>query len=234
MSESAIQLLFIGAASIAFLHTLIGVDHYLPFILIGKSRSWSLPRTLSVTALCGIGHVAGSVLLGLVGVGLGVAVSSLEAVESTRGSLAAWAMIAFGLIYAVYSLRESSRSHTHRHVHTHADGTVHDHTHDHHDSHSHVHADELAGKGGLGMTRWGLFLVFVLGPCEALIPMFMVPAYEHNWLVVVGVAAVFGMVTIATMLAAVAAGLMGLSLVSLRPLERHANTMAGFAIAGSG
>ena len=50
----------------------------------------------------------------------------------------------------------------------------------------------------------------------------------------IAVAAVFSAVTIITMLAAVSVGCMGLAFTPGVFLERHANTLAGLAIAGSG
>jgi ABC-type nickel/cobalt efflux system permease component RcnA len=230
MTETASIALLWGAASIALLHTLIGADHYLPFIVIGKARRWSAKKTLSITALCGLGHVTGSVMLGLIGVSLGVAVQRLEWIESVRGSFAAWGLITFGLIYAAYSVLRSARGYKHSHVHAHEDGRLHTHEHDHHQQHAHMH--EVSDQHNL--TKWTLFILFVFGPCEALIPMFMVPAFEHNWFLVVAVAVVFSTVTIVTMLAAVSAGLYGFSFISLQFLEKHANTLAGLAIASSG
>ncbi len=230
MTEAGASVLLWGAASIALLHTLIGVDHYLPFIVIGKARRWRTRKTLSFTALCGVGHVAGSVLLGLIGVALGLAVQKLVFVESVRGSVAAWGLIAFGLVYAATSLLRNAKRQRHAHVHGHSDGTLHCHEHNHEKLHAHVHE---TGDGS-GLTKWTLLLLFVFGPCEALIPMFMVPAYEHNWLLVVSVAGVFSVVTIAAMVIAVAVGLYGFSFLPMRVLDRHANVLAGLAIAGSG
>lgn len=65
-------LLILTAASIGFIHTLLGPDHYVPFVAMGAARRWSTRRTLWITSLCGIGHVLGSVLIGLVGIGIGV------------------------------------------------------------------------------------------------------------------------------------------------------------------
>ena len=48
--------------------------------------------------LCGLGHLAGSVVLGLVGISLGAGLASLEWLEGIRGNLAAWLMIGFGLV----------------------------------------------------------------------------------------------------------------------------------------
>ena len=63
--------LIIAAASIGFFHTLLGPDHYLPFIMMSWARRWSTSRTAVITLLCALGHIAGSVVLGLVGVAEG-------------------------------------------------------------------------------------------------------------------------------------------------------------------
>lgn len=60
-------LLASSAFLIALTHTLLGPDHYLPFIALARARSWSAARTSIITLLCGAGHVASSVILGLVG-----------------------------------------------------------------------------------------------------------------------------------------------------------------------
>ena len=90
-------ILITAAASIGFFHTLLGPDHYLPFIAMSKSGEWSMRKTAWVTVLCGVGHVLSSVLLGAVGVTFGLAVSKLISFDSFRGDIAAWALLAFGL-----------------------------------------------------------------------------------------------------------------------------------------
>jgi nickel/cobalt exporter len=67
VSSDSLAVLAATAAGLGFIHTAIGVDHYLPFVALGRARRWSLSRTLLVTALCGAGHVAGSLLLGAAG-----------------------------------------------------------------------------------------------------------------------------------------------------------------------
>lgn len=79
-------ILIMSAASVAFLHTLLGPDHYVPFIAIAKARGWSLPKTLRVVLLCGSGHLVGSVALGILGIVAGIELTRLEWVESQRGS----------------------------------------------------------------------------------------------------------------------------------------------------
>ena len=99
--------LIIAAVSIGFFHTLFGPDHYLPFIMMAWARKWSVLKTSVITFLCGIGHIGSSVVLGLAGVALGLAVNKLEVVESVRGNVAAWLLIAFGLVYFVWGLRRA-------------------------------------------------------------------------------------------------------------------------------
>src|SRR3990167_6614934 len=112
-------ILSITAISIGFFHTLLGPDHYLPFIVMARARRWPLLKTGWVTLLCGIGHIMSSVLLGIIGAALGIAVTRLEILESFRGSLAAWALIAFGLVYFIWGLRQAIRNRPHAHLHDH-------------------------------------------------------------------------------------------------------------------
>ena len=230
MAQSTLEVLLMTAISIGFLHTLIGVDHALPFVALGKARGWNLTKTLVLTALCGIGHVAGSVIIGAIGIGFGVALETLEIIEGFRGEVTAWLIIGFGLTYATWWFIQMKRSETtHTHAHVHADGTIHTHQHNH--ATDHVHTHEATQRP---ISQWALFVIFVFGPCEALIPMLMVPAAEHNWLWVGLVTAAFGITTIATMLGMVTIGYLGLNLTRFQGFERYANVLAGVAIATGG
>jgi nickel/cobalt exporter len=230
---SELGILAATAATIGFVHTVTGPDHYLPFIVIGKARNWSLGRTLGVTTLCGIGHVLGSVVLGLVGIGLGVAVGQLNFIEGVRGDIAAWLLISFGLIYSVWGLRKAMRDKPHTHVHQHSDGSAHTHHHSHHHEHSHVHDDEGSGTRG-NLTPWALFIIFVLGPCEPLIPILMYPAATSSFWGLLLVAGIFAVVTIATMLLMVFLAQRGIRLIPMQRIERYTHAIAGVAILGSG
>ena len=55
--STEINILIATAASIGFIHTLIGPDHYLPFIMMSKARGWSVAKTLWITLACGVGHL---------------------------------------------------------------------------------------------------------------------------------------------------------------------------------
>ena len=214
------------AASIGVVHTLLGPDHYLPFIVLARARRWSAARTVGLTLACGVGHVAGSVALGAVGIAVGVAVGRLEALEALRGDLAAWLLLGFGIAYTAWGLRRAWKNRPHSHWHHHADGTVHDHSHGHHGAHAHVHAQGARRS----TTPWVLFLVFVFGPCEPLIPILMVPAANGSWWHVAAVAGIFGAATLLTMTAVVLAGYHGLSRVAATSFERYSHALAGLAL----
>ncbi len=202
-----LTILLITAASIGFFHTLLGPDHYLPFVAISKARNWSTTKTMLLTILCGIGHVLSSVILGLIGIAFGTALTKLEFIESIRGDLAAWALIAFGLVYLVWGLRKAYKN-------------KHEHEHNHH----HHHNEKKS------LTPWVLFIVFVLGPCEPLIPILMYPAAKSSLMGMALVAGVFSLVTIATMTSIVYILIGGFKFMKLPSLERYSHALAGFVI----
>ncbi len=223
------QVLLLTAASIAFLHTILGPDHYLVFTAMGKARAWSLGRTLRITFFCGLAHVLGSVVIGMIGIAAGVQLASLIAIEGMRGNLAGWALLAFGLVYFAWGMKKAGRSYRHSHVHAHED-VVHDHEHDHHTGHAHVHS---AGARN-AITPWAMFIIFVLGPCEALIPLFMYPAAQQSTGLVISVALVFGIVTLLTMLVCVAVTTIGVERLRLPTSGRYAHAVAGALVACCG
>ncbi|MGB5628307.1 MAG: sulfite exporter TauE/SafE family protein [Woeseiaceae bacterium] len=223
------QILLLTAASIAFLHTILGPDHYLVFTAMGKARSWSLHKTLRITLFCGLGHILGSVIIGVVGIILGAQLASLVEIEGLRGNLAGWALLAFGLMYFAWGMKQAGRGHKHSHVHVHQE-MVHDHEHDHHNDHSHVHDAQAKNP----ITPWAMFIIFVLGPCEALIPLFMYPAAQQSAGLVVAVAVIFGVVTLATMLACVTLTTLGVERLKLPTSGRYAQAVAGASVAACG
>ncbi len=214
------------AAAIAVTHTALGPDHTLPFLMLARARGWSSTRTLAVALACGAGHVGSSLLLGGIGLVLGYGVGRLEGFEGARGDLASWALVGFGLAYGVWGVRKAVERGSglvpHEHhglVHLHAQGNRH-----------HVHA----GEHGRAATFWMLFAVFVLGPCEPLIPLFVLPASRGLWGIAALTAAVFTAFTLATMLTVVAAGRAGIERLPLARLGRWTHALAGGVVAASG
>ena len=223
------QVLLATAATVAVAHTVLGPDHYLVFSAMGKARGWGLAKTLRVTLYCGIGHVLGSVVLGVIGIIAGAQLASLVHIEGVRGNLAGWALIAFGLVYLAWGLKKAGRGREHSHVHVH-DDVVHQHTHTHEEDHAHVH--EAGARNSI--TPWSLFVIFVLVPCESLIPLLMYPAAQQSGSLVIAVALVFSVITIVTMLACVAVTMIGLERIRLPVASRFGHAAAGALVLACG
>jgi sulfite exporter TauE/SafE len=224
-----IFILMLTASSVGFIHTIFGPDHYLPFIVMAKANKWSDIKTFWITIACGVGHVGSSILLGFIGIGVGLAIAGLEAVESFRGNIAAWMFIAFGLTYFIWGVNRAIKNRPHSHGHFHKNGSYHDHKHSHTIEHQHVHEDK-----NKNLTPWVLFTIFIFGPCEPLIPLFIYPAAEHNLLAVVLVVTAFTITTIITMLTIVFVSLRGIDFFPQLSLERYMHAIAGGTVFLSG
>jgi nickel/cobalt exporter len=229
-------LITVTAASVGLVHTILGPDHFVPFVVLSRARRWSLAKTVSVTAACGVAHVLSSVVLGALGIALGIAVAHLELVEAWRGDLAAWLLIAFGAGYLAWGVWHGIR-HATGHHHRHLFGGHHHHHHEHHG-----HDQRTPGPGDRALesgqaapvTPWVLFIVFVLGPCEPLIPILMYPAATTGPWSVALVAGVFGAVTVLTMLTIVVLATRGLARLEVQRVERWTHALAGAAILACG
>ncbi|HAP36414.1 MAG TPA: hypothetical protein DCQ28_10895 [Bacteroidetes bacterium] len=221
--SNEISVLLITAASIGFMHTLFGPDHYIPFIAMSKAGNWSKFKTLWVTILCGIGHVGSTIVLGFLGIAFGYSVFHLESIESYRGDIAGWLLLVFGLLYMVWGIRRAILNKPHSHTHIHHDGSMELHFHDHEKEHDH-------NENKSSMRIWIIFTIFVFGPCEPLIPVLMYPAARGTITDVILVCSVFSIATIATMLTIVFSALYGMSFVPVKKMEQYSHALGGFAI----
>lgn len=226
MTSSSIPFLTITAFSIGFFHTLLGPDHYLPFIAMSKSAKWPLRKTLLITILCGLGHVLSSVILGIIGIFMGIAVSKLEIFEAFRGDIAAWALIGFGFIYSLWAVWQLQKKKSHTHLHIHADGKTHHHAHPHYHDHKHLHDASKMRK----LTPWALFLIFILGPCEPLIPMLMYPAAQSSWPGIIWIAFAYSITTLLTMTVLVFLGVKSINKFSTHKLEKYTHIIVGMIV----
>ena len=231
MNEAS--LLCLSAAGIGLVHTALGPDHYLPFVAMSRTGGWPLKKTLLVTVLCGLGHVLGSIVLGTVGIAAGTAVFRLEKIESARGDIASWLLIAFGLCYFSWAVVRAARHQKHTHWHAHAEGTVHCHEHQHDPAHRHVHRGAPVSTRGI-MTPWILFTIFVFGPCEPLIPLLMYPAASGSVSLLVAVTFVFATATLGTMTLIVWIATTGIVRLIPPIIEKVAQPIAGLVILACG
>lgn len=199
-------ILSMTALSLGFIHTLLGPDHYIPFIVMSKASKWTLTKTALITFLCGLGHILSSVILGLLGIALGIAVTKLAAIEYLRGEIAAWFLLLFGFVYFLWGLYISFKN---RH---------------------HEHLNIYTKNKKANLTPWILFTIFIFGPCEPLIPLVMYPAAQGNILGLFLVTGIFGITTILTMSAIVLISYFGVNLMPMEKLERYMHAVAGLAI----
>jgi len=134
------KLLLLSTLSVGLLHAL-APDHWLPFVMIARAQKWSRWRLTAVTFLAGVGHVSSSLLIAVLGVGLGVAVEKVSLWETNRGDIASLLLIGFGLAYMVWGMKNWGRHHSH----------------------------EL--NTAKVVSYWTVFALVVFGPCEPLIPL---------------------------------------------------------------
>ena len=178
-------------------------DHWVPFVGIGKARKWSKAKLAWITLVCGIGHVGSSILIGSIGIVLGFSLTNLEGLESQRGQVAGLLLVGFGLAYAVWGMKHLGR---------------------------HTHGESDPNRS---ITLWALMAIFVLGPCEPLIPLMFVGA-AHGWHAVFLVSLLFGGVTLLMMVGQALLGFNAADFLPLRKLEPYSHSMAGLIIALTG
>ncbi|MFP6584560.1 MAG: hypothetical protein VCD00_18655 [Candidatus Hydrogenedentota bacterium] len=234
LQTGSIVTLVVTAASLGFMHTIFGPDHYVPFVMMSKAQGWSRKKTAIITFLCGLGHVSASVVIGLVLVGIGMIASNWgesrwATFHDMRGSVAAWLLMGLGAAYFVWGVVQAKRNKVHAHAHVHDDGEVHKHGHSHTKAHMHAHTSP-----GKQLTPWILFTIFIFGPCESLIPLMLGAWAVAKTSGVLLVTAAFSVTTIITILAAVAILLGGISLVPLGKLERYTHALAGLSLVACG
>jgi sulfite exporter TauE/SafE len=123
----------------------------------------------------------------------------------------------------IWGLVKAIKNKPHTHWHMHIGGIVHKHEHRHAGAHAHVH--EPARKGSI--TPWILFLIFVFGPCEPLIPVLIYPAAEGSTLGLILVISVFSLTTLLTMLGIVMFSTMGVKGIVMGRYEKYSHAIAG-------
>lgn len=202
--------------SVAFFHAAIPT-HWLPFVLVARERGWTRGRTLAVTALAGLGHVALTSLLGLGIAWFGFQLEEkVEAFPWVAGAL----LFLFGLYYAWRQLAGKGICH-------------------HHPPGSHHHASEHCGEEPEG-SHWqeelrdsplvssqagewaavsGLFVMLTLSPCEAFLGIYL-SAVQFGWHGFVVLSAILAVATLAGMTLFTWLALLGFSRVRLKAFER--------------
>ena len=216
-----LQVLMLAAITVSFLHTMTGPDHYLPFVALSKSRGWSFTKTIFWTIICGCGHIWSSVLLGLGGAALGWSLAKIGWIESVRGGVAAWALLGFGLIYGIWGLMRAKQIRRHKHFDIYEDAVY---------VYEHRHGEAVMPKDRHKVTPWVMFIIFLLGPCEPMIPLLYFPAAKNSLPAMLMLVLVYTIFTLLTMILMVALGYYGISFFKTNRIERYMHALGGATI----
>lgn len=204
--DKSMWILFMSTVSVAFFHAL-APDHWMPFAAIGRAQQWSKLRLLWITFIAGLGHVGISIVFSVIGILLGFSLSKLKSMEGHRGEIALWLLIGFGLAYMIWGIRKGIEQ-----------------------KHKVIDPEELRKKTVLA---WTLFAVFILGPCEPLIPLVFL-GYNYGYPGVIAVSVIFSVVTIIMMLTQSLLAFLGIQLIKSNFVERYSHAFAGLVIALTG
>lgn len=220
--ESSFLLLVSSAIGISMIHTLTGPDHYLPFIALSKSGKWTLKKTLFWTIICGCAHVLSSILIGLIGIGVGYTLTQFDLIESTRGNWAAWMLLLFGIAYTLWGIYNLKKNKTHKHFEVNSDAEI--------LVYEHKDGDIVMPDEKFKVTPWVMFFIFALGPSEPLIPLLFYPTVEQSFDQVVVLVVVYLMVTLTIMVMMVLLGYFSIQFFQFQWLEKYMGLLSGLVI----
>jgi len=212
-----------AAGATAALHALIP-DHWLPFVLMARSRRWSLAKTLSLAGASGILHV-----ILAVGLGLLVAVTGRQGAEAAARRmgerlevLSPAGLALFGFLYGFASWRRERRHHP-AHPPSDRPGPLPD------EAHHHGHLLERWFSGT--SSGWALVLVIGLSPCALALPILLASAATLRLGGVLLVAAGFSLAMTASMLTVTWAGFVSARKFDFPFLTRYGDLISGLLIA---
>jgi nickel/cobalt transporter (NicO) family protein len=202
--------------TVAFFHAAIPT-HWLPFVLVARARNWGRAKTIAVTSLAGLGHVALTSLLGLLIAWFGF---RLEEKVAWFSWLAGGLLLALAAFYAVRQW--TGRGILHHHPpgsHHHAD------EHCGHERDSHWQAEMkdsalLSKQAGEWAAISGLFVMLTLSPCEAFLPVYL-SGVQFGWRGFFVLSAILAIATLAGMTLFTWLALIGFDRFRLKTFERY-------------
>ncbi len=217
------------AVSTALFHAMIP-DHWLPFVLIGRARGWSLERTAAVSGASALLHTLLSVLLGLGALAIGL--ESAHALGQRLGRASAVLLVAFGLAYAGWAWRKGGHFHPGGAlVHSQqepaacagAEGSS-------NPDHLYYHADTELIRGTSGRGDLYLALIVGLNPCILVLPILLATA-EQGPVAVASITLAYSLTTIVLMVGLSVAGVAGSRGLPVPGAARYMEAASGLLIA---
>jgi nickel/cobalt transporter (NicO) family protein len=230
--DAPYYLLTVTAVATAAFHTLIP-DHWLPFVLVGRARGWSVKKTAGVSGASALIHTGLSVVLALVAIRIGR--EAMEAVGATLEKVSGALLVLFGIAYAAWAWKKGGHFHPGgAMLHLGENGAECDgHEGDSHPGHLHYHADErlIEGAG----SRSGAYLALIVGvnPCVLVLPIVLAAA-KHGASMIGLVTLAYSVTTIALMVGLSVAGVAGIRRFEPPGAARYMETWSGLLIAAVG
>ncbi|HET7538196.1 MAG TPA: hypothetical protein VFJ90_17170 [Candidatus Didemnitutus sp.] len=223
MHEAVLTTIAATGFTVAFFHAAIPT-HWLPFVLVSRTRGWNRGKTLAVSAFAGLGHVALTSLLGVVIAWCGFQLD--EHVGEMFPRIAGGLLLLFGLYYFWRQWRGGV-------LHHHAPGEQHQASEHCGHEHGHSHWDDelkdnrvFCAKSGDWGAISGLFMMLTLSPCEGFLPIYL-SGVQFGWRGFVVLSLILALGTLAGMMIFTWLTLMGLERLPVQKLERHEAAMLG-------
>ena len=226
MNSAVLTTIAATGFTVAFFHAAIPT-HWLPFVLVSRARGLKRGKTLAVSALAGLGHVALTSLLGLVIAWFGFQLD--EHAEDLFPKIAGGVLLLIGLFY--FWRQWSGRGVLHHHP----PGGQHQASSECGHSHAHAHShwdDELkesqlvSKKSGDWAAIGGLFMMLTLSPCEGFLPVYL-SGVQFGWRGFIILSLILALGTLAGMLVFTWLTLVGLERVQVQKFERYEAAMLG-------
>jgi ABC-type nickel/cobalt efflux system permease component RcnA len=220
------------AVATALFHTLIP-DHWLPFVLIGKARGWRVGTTVAVSGVSALIHVALSVLLALLALGLGV--TAARAIGESLEQAGAVLLVVFGVGYALWAWRKGGHFHPGgARVHAGEQRLACDGREgDTNPEHLHYHADEQLIAARAGRNAWWLAFIVGVNPCVLILPIIMTAAGQGAGAVAI-VCVAYAVPSVILMVGLSAIGVAGGRKIKVPLVARYMELTSGMLIAALG
>lgn len=214
MNSTLLNTVAVTGFTVAFFHAAIPT-HWLPFVLVARTRGWSRLKTLSVVTFAGLGHVALTSLLGLGVAWLGFQLG--HEIGRLFTYVAAGLLVAIGLYYGWRQWRGGGICH-------HAVAGSPHHASEHcGEERGGSHWEEELRDSRLVSGDWpaisGLFLMLTLSPCEAFLPVYL-SAVQFGWRGFFLLSLILAVATLAGMMLFTTLTLVGFSRLQLQRFER--------------
>ena len=226
MQSPVLTTIALTGFTVAFFHAAIPT-HWLPFVLVARTRGWSRSKTLAVTVFAGLGHVALTSLLGLAIAGFGFQLDEHAGEKFTW--IVGGLLISIGAFYFWQQLRGGGVRHHHFFGGQHRPSAKCG--HDHADANSHwdteLKESPLASrKSGDWAAISGLFVMLTLSPCEGFLPVYL-SGVQFGWTGFFVLSGILAVATLLGMLIFTWLTLLGFEKFSVKQFERYEAALLG-------